>query len=128
MNRNLLSYRSGGAPDNLDVLLRTFFQAELPDPWPSLKAPATTLPEPVPAGKPRWSAVRSRLALAASVGVLMVGSWSLSVKLPDFNGVGAELSPTNSGGIANLPRFPKPVKGPATDGQPVKAPSGNPGK
>jgi hypothetical protein len=79
--------------DELDGLLRAFFRAERPDPWPAMKAPPPTLPFvtpsvngrgtakqsllpcPSPAGKatrrPLW---RSRLALAASVALLLGGT------------------------------------------------------
>jgi hypothetical protein len=79
--------------DELDGLLRAFFRAERPDPWPAMKAPPQTLPFvprtvngrgaakqslptlPTPATKatrrPLW---RSRLALAASVALLLGGT------------------------------------------------------
>jgi hypothetical protein len=60
--------------DELDGLLRTFFQAELPDPFPSLEAPAPRAavlsPRPARSG---WNLFRSRLALAASVALLVAG-------------------------------------------------------
>lgn len=60
--------------DEIDRLLRAFYRAELPSPWPELKLPAG------PAARPavRWSLLRSRLALAASVLVLLLGSWLLA--------------------------------------------------
>ncbi len=68
--------RSGHPPeDDLDGLLRAYFQAEMPDPWPSFEAPAPrngVLPfrRPKPSRFTQW---RSRLALAASV-LLLIGS------------------------------------------------------
>jgi hypothetical protein len=69
--------------DNLDDLLRAFFRAEMPSPWP--KAPPTpSRPAlrllPVPAAAPRRPRVltRSRLALAASVALMLGGAWFLS--------------------------------------------------
>jgi hypothetical protein len=60
--------------DELDGLLRAYFQAELPDPFPSLEAPApravSLSPRPAPS---RWNLFRSRLALAASVALLIAG-------------------------------------------------------
>lgn len=60
--------------DDLEALLRSFFRAEMPDPWPSLEAPASRLPFR-PVHRPERPALwRSRLALAASVALLVVGS------------------------------------------------------
>src|SRR5205807_413925 len=69
------NHRSDGAPegDEVDRLLRGFYQAEMPDPWPSFEAPAETpraLPFPAPAPRSSLSA-RSRLALAASIALLV---------------------------------------------------------
>ena len=69
-------------PDELDGLLRGYFQAEMPDPWPSLEAPAPrhALPAMPPSGrKAFWG---SRLALAASLALLLGGSVFLSGSLP----------------------------------------------
>lgn len=59
-------------PDDPDRLLRTFFRAEMPVPWPAWQPPA------VPAGPPRRSLLRSRLALAASLLFLISGPLALS--------------------------------------------------
>jgi hypothetical protein len=61
---------AAGAADDLDGLLRQFFQAQLPDPWPKLR-----LSDEPPAGvRPgRWTLLRSRLALAASIALLVGG-------------------------------------------------------
>jgi hypothetical protein len=69
-------------PEEIDGLLRAFYRAEAPHPWPAWKAPAAPqVPPPVPAPsrKPLW---RSRLALAASVGLLALGSLLLPGKAP----------------------------------------------
>jgi hypothetical protein len=60
--------------DEIDRLLRAFYRAELPSPWPELKLPA------LPAARPavRRSLLPSRLALAASVLLLVLGSWLLA--------------------------------------------------
>src|SRR3954468_5825003 len=73
--------------DDLDGQLRAFFRAEMPNPWPAWKAPATPsrpsapLPAargPIPANRSLW---RSRLGLAASVALLVLGSLFLQGKL-----------------------------------------------
>jgi hypothetical protein len=60
--------------EELDALLRDFFRSEMPQTWPEFAAPepAPILPLTRPA-RP-WISVRSRLALAASVGLLLTGS------------------------------------------------------
>jgi hypothetical protein len=98
MNRNSLSYRNNGDSEEVDGLLRRFFRAEMPHPWPTLKAPVSTLSfRPAQAPKTRWTSVRSRLALAASVGFLMVGSWCLSAKLPDYGAVNTDQGSSGPG-------------------------------
>jgi hypothetical protein len=70
-----LVHQSPQAPrDDLDGLLRTFFRAQMPHPWPA--APATTF-RLTPALRPATSRrplMRSRWALAASIGLLLLGS------------------------------------------------------
>jgi hypothetical protein len=68
--------RDGGPPpDDVDRILRAFFKAEMPDPWPSAEAPPPRRLLPFPAARPskRWPLMRSRLALAASVALLVTG-------------------------------------------------------
>jgi hypothetical protein len=66
--------------DNLDGLLRAFFRSQLPHPWPSPPRPA---PRTVPArpGRPGRALFRSRLALAATVALLFLGSLLLPGRL-----------------------------------------------
>ncbi len=77
-------HRNGHSSEggNVEQLLRAFYRAEMPDPWPSFEAPAeasTLLPFPAPrARRPLFA--RSRLALAASVALLIGGLWGLSGK------------------------------------------------
>jgi hypothetical protein len=72
------SARSG---DDLDRLLRAFFQAEMPHPWPELEPTASAT---VPSTRLAiWRQIkRSHLALAASVALLIAGSLLFSGKLP----------------------------------------------
>jgi hypothetical protein len=82
----------GASGDELDTLLRAFFQSEMPHPWPALPLPRQQeQPRPAvlltPAAAHPWVPIHSRLALAASVGLLLVGSWFLA----------APFHPTNSG-------------------------------
>jgi hypothetical protein len=79
-------------PEDIDRTLRAFFKAEMPEPWPSLEAPAPRRPATIPFAPPparRGSLLRSRLALAASVALLAMG---LAVLAGAFQG-----KPTASG-------------------------------
>jgi len=63
---------------DVDQLLGAFFQHEMPSPFPAFEAPARrTLPFRPAAGRRRF-ALGSRLALAASVALLMACGWLLS--------------------------------------------------
>jgi len=107
MNRNILSFRSGGGPEDLEVLLRNYFRSEVPDPWPTMKAPVATVAPPPARSAGRWAPVRSRLALAASVGFLMVGSWCLSSKLDNYHPGTIDAGVNGTGSASTDKRFPK---------------------
>jgi hypothetical protein len=97
----------GNPGDELDTLLRAFFQSELPHPWPALPLPETEAPaRPVvpftpPAASHPWVPVHSRLALAASVGLLLAGSWFLA----------GQFQPADSGDLPPRPDAVYPAKG-----------------
>jgi hypothetical protein len=61
-----MSHLSPLSTDDVDGVLRTFFKAQTPAPWP--KAPAV-----VAKTAKGWPMMRSRLALAASVALLALG-------------------------------------------------------
>jgi len=65
--------RSG---DDLDGLLRAYYQAKMPHPWPV--CPQPPLRNVLPAVRSRWTLARSRLALAASIGLLLASLWALA--------------------------------------------------
>lgn len=102
---------AGRPPDEIDGLLRAFFGAELPAPWPVLKAPPA---EETPASVRRpqtWAMMPSRLALAASIGLLLIGCWFLSETGSDRPvaepGVLPEATAERGkGGRADVPRDP----------------------
>jgi hypothetical protein len=68
------SVERNGAPDEVDRLLRAFYKAEMPEPWPA--APATAPRTVLPFGRPlaRRPLLRARLALAASVALIASGA------------------------------------------------------
>jgi len=116
--------KSGSHPDlgagaPLDRLLRRFFLAEMPSPWPVMPVPASeSAPRSRPAARPWWFRSRSRLALAASVGLLMVGSWNLAGSVTDYpppaTGVGADSGLSNKNGDPARNKNANPT-GTATD-------------
>jgi hypothetical protein len=69
--------------DEIDGLLRAFYRAQAPQPWPEWKAPDAqprTVPlRPASSRPPLW---RSRFALAASVALLALSSLFLPGKAP----------------------------------------------
>jgi hypothetical protein len=76
--------RNFGRPsEELDGLLYAFMRAEVPDPWPMMKAPAQPTPATLPLKTRRWPRLSgSRLALAATVTLCLVGSLMLTHLFP----------------------------------------------
>jgi hypothetical protein len=117
-------------PEDLDGLLRAFFQAEMPDPWPASPAPrpaernGTILPFRSPAlpsfRKPTrgWSLFRTRLALAASVALLALGAFCLPGAFRDG---GSKAPPAFVGDPGANEKYRDP--GYTPPGPPKKAPS-----
>jgi hypothetical protein len=91
-----LDFRQAGRPaGDLDTLLRAYFTSEMPSPWPgaptpdrltaSLSGKAERNGHGPPHNRPRrspgvrpWSLRSSRLALAAGMTALLLGSWFLA--------------------------------------------------
>ena len=92
------------APDELDALLRAFFQAQMPKPWPAFKAPATPS-----AQTSWWVKSRSRLALAASVALLLLGSWWLSGSTANYKTPMNGISPGDNKAQGGVPAHLKPA-------------------
>src|SRR5262245_3760292 len=69
----------GPSEEGLDALLGAFFRSEMPSPWPAFETPrARTLPfRPALAPRKRrgYFAGASRLALVASVALLLLAAW-----------------------------------------------------
>lgn len=95
------------SPNEVDGLMRAFFRAEVPEPWPVLKPPATqSLPRAGSAVR-RRSLVRSRFALAACLLILLIGQL---VVLARFSGYGSFSADGNRGTIEATFRKTGPVK------------------
>jgi len=70
---------------NIDALLGAFFKGEMPQPWPAFAPPQRQATIPLPRAKPRPRfAVGSRLALAASVLMLLLCGWLLCDQFPEL--------------------------------------------
>ena len=66
-----------GSGPELEEVLQTFFHSELPHPWPAFVAPAPTVRLPLR----RRLFTSNRLALAASIALLLLGSLALPTAL-----------------------------------------------
>jgi hypothetical protein len=87
-----LDRTAGRSGDELDALLRAFFQAEMPRPWPALDVPdrsrrvshrngtTSVLDRVTLRTAPSRAPLHGRLALAASVILLLAGTLFLSGK------------------------------------------------
>lgn len=67
--------------DDLDKLLRRFFRSEMPSPWPPAPAVSSTASSPQARPYP-WFRLSSRLALAAAIGLFLIGYLVLAGKFP----------------------------------------------
>jgi hypothetical protein len=72
-----LSNGEAPPPDDVEALLRSFFRAEMPNPWPAKPSARLSVPRPAPVPTSAGS-MRSKLALAASVMLLIAGSLAVS--------------------------------------------------
>jgi hypothetical protein len=81
-----LSNGEGPPPDAVETLLHAYFRAALPDPWPAPPLPrvvaAQTLPVPAGHGLGRSRLAHSRVALAASVALILGGTLALPSRPP----------------------------------------------
>jgi hypothetical protein len=76
----------GRSADEVEGLLREFYRAEMPDPWPQLRPPTEQPSSAAPAPWRGWGLLRSRLALAASVALLVAGHLALAHSVPGDTG------------------------------------------
>ena len=76
---NTTTLKNDGARPDVDVALRDYFQHEMPHPWPAFEAPQA-MRSKRPASF--WSRYGGRMALAASIAVLLAGYLALSGYFP----------------------------------------------
>ena len=63
----------------MDDLLQDYFRSQMPKPWPAFKAPQPARVKSAPSLRSRFGA---RLALAASIALLIAGYWTLAGYFP----------------------------------------------
>ena len=101
---------------DVDPLLRAYFRAEMPAPWPELVLPAKGETANAPAPRRPQTSYRSRFALAASLLLLLSGYWLLSGMFSSYTP-----APTDQAApmIGTNPRTPK-LRRAAPPARPVK--------
>ena len=86
MNQIPLPTQNGFHQRDVDGVLRSFFRAEMPNPWPEVQVPTLA---PVVRRRFNWMHAGSRLALAASILLMVFGYIALAGKFP------TEANPSN---------------------------------
>jgi hypothetical protein len=66
----------------MDDLLGRFYRSELPDPWPVMSVPEATPRAPLVPARKRWLRVGARVALAASIGFIVITYLALARNFP----------------------------------------------
>src|SRR5579884_277089 len=90
--------------DDLDRLLRTFLRSQLPHPWPPPPVTSTVASRQRRPGDGR-NLMRSRWTLAASVALLLVGSWLLPSRFtPDAKPESGPSGPMISDNPRDVPK------------------------
>ena len=104
------------ARPEMDDLLHRYFQAEMPHPWPTFKAPRATAMKPTASMRSRYS---GRMALAACIALLVAGYLTLGGYFPRSQ------TPTGVQELQNIGQREKGRKmAPSTD-DPMPMPVGN---
>lgn len=86
---------AGRGTADIDGWLKAFFRKEMPHPWPSLKPPAKA----GQAAARRRPLFRSRMALAASVMVLLLGYLWVAARFPGSDALIADPTPAPAHGM-----------------------------
>jgi hypothetical protein len=93
-------------PGDLDALLGTFFKKEVPRPWPAFQPPRPKKVLPFRPATPRPRFFGSRMALAASVALLLLCGWLLSGMLATPLSSGSRKIDIDRNGKAGRPLLP----------------------
>jgi hypothetical protein len=102
---NELMQNEEARPD-MDNLLHEFFEAEMPKPWPAFKSPLQTR---VPKQASYWGQYSGRLALAASIALMVAGYLTLGGFFTKPNGLdGVREAGPNVSEHKTLPRTVQP--------------------
>ena len=99
---NRIESTNGVGSNKVDRVLREFFHREMPDPWP--EAPATE-PAALVAGRRSWFN-RSRFAMAACIGLVLLGYLFLADRFPQDEGANGD--PLRGPIISNRPKVKLP--------------------
>jgi hypothetical protein len=94
----------------IDALLGEFFRAEVPSPWPAFRRPTAGRLPFAPTRRPIHA---GRLVLAASVGLLLLGSWLIPASLAPRAPHGQTLptiGPASAGRGGLVPSHLQPTK------------------
>jgi hypothetical protein len=97
-----LSNGEGPPSDEVETLLRAYFRAEMPHPWPAPPLARAPVSQPLPTSAVRGS-FRSRLTLAASVAMLLAGTLAIPGRKP--TGQAPPVLPAMSAGEATRVRL-----------------------
>ena len=99
------------SPTDLDGLIHGFFRAQMPEPWPVLKPPATPPVPPASRLLRRRSLFRSRLALAASLLILLIGQVFVAGMFPSYSRFASISDRGKTEATHRKVRIPKPASG-----------------
>jgi len=116
LQQSLASPRELDRPSNdLDGLIRAFFRAQIPEPWPVLKPPAPPSLREESATVRRRTLLRSRFALAASLLILLIGQFFVSGMFSGYVHLAADSdrgkTEATNRNRSLKPREPKPASG-----------------
>lgn len=78
-----MTHASHRTDEPIDRLLKQYFQAEVPNPWPASPLPVTTRPATGQSVRHSNGQRRARLTLAASIVLLLGFGYSMSSRVDD---------------------------------------------
>jgi hypothetical protein len=81
----VLHRRGGRPPEEIDQLLGAFFSSEMPKLWPPIDVASPSASQPPRSSPRRWFWSSSRFALAATVGICLVGSMLVAAVFPSYS-------------------------------------------